>query len=223
MKVRAFITAVCVLLFSVDGYSSIIDNGDFQRCDFQGWHKDTDSFGDPGSTGDFSINNNAGDCSAVISVDLSEGATAFNANTLFTALDLTVASGGLQLSFDWNFSGFDDGSLLADSFFVSLSNGTGTLFNANGEHGHLIEASSLYQSGAFSALLDPSFYNQTNWTLDFTVQGGFNPTSVSSKLMIDNVLLTSVTTSVPEPSTLIMLLIAMVGVISQQRFNSNRG
>lgn len=229
MKIRKLITVAFVLLFNVNAYSGVINNGDFQSCDFQHWQKDTDSFGDPGATGDFSINNNAGNCNAVVSVDISDGATAFNANTLFTTLDLTVASGDLQLSFDWDFSGFDDGSFLADSFFVSLSNGAGPLFNANGEHGHLIEASSIYDSGSFSALLDASFYNQSNWTLDFTVQGGFNATSVSSKLSIDNVSLTSVATSVPESSTLIMLFIAMVGLISQQgfngkqRFNANRG
>jgi hypothetical protein len=226
MKIKEFLSVVFVLLFSVNAYSGIINkigNGDFQRCDLQDWQKDTDSSGDPGTTGDFSINNNAGNCSAVISVDISDGATAFNANTLFTGLDLTVASGELQLSFDWNFSGFDDGSFLADSFFVSLSDGTGNLFNANGELGHLIEASSIYDLGSFSVLLDSSFYNQTNWTLDFTVQGGFNATSVSSKLGIDNVSLASVATSVPEPSTLIMLFIAMVLFISQQRHNVNRG
>lgn len=229
MKIRKLITVALVLLFNVNSYSSVINNGDFQSCDFQGWQKDTDSTGDPGATGDFSINDNAGDCSAVISVDVSDGATAFSANTLFTELDLTVVSGALELSFDWDFSGFDDGSFSADSFFVSLSNGTGPLFNANGEHGHLIEATSIYDSGSFSALLDPSFYNQSNWTLDFTVQGGFNATSVSSKLSIDNVSLTSVATSVPEPSTLIMLFIAIAGLTSQQgfngkqRFNSNRG
>jgi hypothetical protein len=223
MRIKEFLSVVFVLLFSVNAYSGIISNGDFQSCDFQGWQKDTDSTGDPGATGDFDINNNAGNCSAVISVDLLDGATAFNANTLFTALDLTVASGDLQLSFDWDFSGFDDGSFLADSFFVSLSNGTGSLFGANGEIGHLIEATSIYDSGSFSALLDPSSYNQSNWTLDFTVQGGFNLTSVSSKLNIDNVSLTPVAISVPEPSTLIMLFIAMTGLIGQQRFNSKRG
>lgn len=223
MRIKEFLSVVFVLLFSVNAHSGIISNGDFQSCDFQGWQKDTDSTGDPGATGDFDINNNAGNCSAVISVDLLDGATAFNANTLFTALDLTVASGDLQLSFDWDFSGFDDGSFLADSFFVSLSNGTGDLFGANGEIGHLIEATSIYDSGSFSALLDASFYNQSNWTLDFTVQGGFNPTSVSSKLNIDNVSLTSVATSVPEPSTIIILFMAMAGLIGQQRFNSKRG
>jgi hypothetical protein len=223
MKVKELLSVVFVLLFSVNAYSDIISNGDFQSCDFQGWQKDTDGFGDPGGTGDFGINNNSGDCSAVVSVDILEGATAFNANTLFTALDLTVASGDFQLSFDWDFSGLDDGSLSADNFFVSLSNGTGTLFNANGEHGHLIEPTSSYDSGSFSVILDPSFYNQSNWTLDFTVQGGFNATSVSSKLNIDNVFLTSVTTQVPEPSTLIMLFIAVAGLIGQQRLNIKRG
>ncbi len=223
MRIKEFLSVVFVLLFSTNAHSGIISNGDFQSCDFQGWQKDTDSTGDPGATGDFSINNNVGDCSAVISVDVTAGATAFNANTLFTALDLTVASGELQLSFDWDFSGFDDGSFFADSFFVSLSNGTGGLFGADGEIGHLIEASSIYDSGSFSALLDASFYNQTNWTLDFTVQGGFNSNSVSSKLNIDNVSLTSVATSVPEPSTIIILFMAMAGLIGQQRFNSKRG
>ncbi len=226
MRIKKLLSVVFVLLFSVNAYSGIINNisnGDFQRCDFQGWQKDTDGTGDPGATGDFSIDNNAGNCSAVISVDITDGASAFNANTLFTTLDLTTTNGALQLNFDWDFSGFDDGSILADSFFVSLSNGTGNLFNAKGEHGHLIEASSIYNSGSFSALLDPSFYNQSNWTLDFTVQGGFNPTSVSSKLNIGNVSLTSVATSVPEPSTLIMLFIAMAGLIGQQRFSSKRG
>ena len=224
MKVREFLAVVFVLLFNANVYSGVINNGDFQSCDFQHWQKDTDSTGDPGATGDFSINNNAGDCSAVISVDLLDGASAFSANTLFTALDLSVASGDLQLSFDWDFSGLDDGSLFADNFFVSLGNGTGNLFNANGEHGHLIEASSNYGAGSFSVLLDSSFYNQSNWTLDFSVQGGWNAnTSLSSKLNINNVSLTSVVTSVPEPGTLIILLIAIAGLITQPCFNGQQG
>lgn len=224
MKIRQFLAMAFVLLVNANAYSGIINNGDFQSCNFQHWQKDTDGVGDPGATGDFSINNNAGDCSADISVDLVDGASAFSANTLFTALDLTVASGDLRLSFDWDFSGRDDGSLFADNFFVSLGNGTGNLFNANGEHGHLIETTSSYGSGSFSVLLDSSFYNQSNWTLDFSVQGGWNAnTSLSSTLNIDNVSLTSVITSVPEPGTLFILLIAITGLITQQRINAIRG
>ncbi|WDE09363.1 PEP-CTERM sorting domain-containing protein [Thalassomonas haliotis] len=224
MKIREFLAVAFVLFVNANAYGGIINNGDFQSCDFQHWQKDTDGGGDPGATGDFSINNNAGDCSAAISVDLLEGASAFSANTLFTALDLTVASGDLRLSFDWDFSGRDDGSLFADNFFVSLGNGTGNLFNANGEHGHLIEATSSYGSGSFSVLLDSSFYNQSDWTLDFSVQGGWNAnSSLSSTLNINNVSLTSVMASVPEPGTLIILLIAITGLMTQQRINAIRG
>lgn len=218
MKTTQVLMAVFVLLIGNSASAGLIANGDFQSCDFQHWQKDTDSLGDPGNTGDFSIDNDSGNCSAVINVDITNGATAFNANTLFTALDFTLDQGVFALSFDWEFSGADDETLFADSFFVGLSNNTGNLFDANGEHGYLIAPTSTYGSGSFSVVLDNSFNNQNNWLLDFSVQGGWNTTSsLTSKLMLDNVMLTPIATSVPEPTSLVMFISAIAGLFTQRR------
>ncbi len=222
MKIKTRLIMLLVLLLNPPAFAGIINNGDFQSCNFDNWQKDTDGAGDLGSTGDFSINNNAGECSAQISVDLLDDVEVFDANTLFTALDLSVTSGTLQLSFDWAFESFDLDDLLSDFFFVSLNDGAGNLFGADGNNGFLKTPVSTAGTGSFSVILDPSFYNQNNWFLDFTLQAGFNDESYSSKLNIDNVALTTIATEVPEPSSMAILLLAMLGLFAQKYGKSNK-
>lgn len=220
MRIKIALLTFCVAcLLNWQVQAGVITNGDFQTCNFDHWQKDTDGWGDPGATGDFSIINNAGECQAEISVDYLNGATVFDANTLFTALDLSSSGDELRLSFDWSFTSFDLNDDLSDFFFVSLNDGNGNLFDENGNHGFLISPSSATGAGSFSKTLAPSFNNRSNWFLDFTVQAGFNPESYSSVLTIDNVTLTAVTTQVPEPSTLAILLFALIALsLKHSRF-----
>jgi len=196
-----------------------ITNGDFQTCDFRGWQKDTDGLGDPGATGDFAIAMDAGDCSAQIRVDDFATTTAFSANTLFTELDLSANPGDqLRLSFDWDFFGTDGDPWSGDFFQVGLGDGSGYLFDANGQIGTLLESPttgmSSYGSGHFSAYLDDVFFNQPGWFLDFTVNEGFafNPEPLASTLEIDNVALTQVSAELPETGGLLLMLTGLMGL-----------
>jgi len=91
-----FITAVtlvfiCAQVMCTRANASLITNGDFQTCSFDGWSLDTDAFGEPANTSDFSIINNAGQCSAQVSVENSLSVN-FN-NSLITQLDLSDVAG----------------------------------------------------------------------------------------------------------------------------------
>ncbi len=215
MKKLLFCSLFGLLSFNL--HAAMITNGNFQTCDLSGWQVDTDGLGDPGATGDFSIQNNGGECAAQVSVDLTNGASSSFANTLSTDLDFSADSNELLLlSFDWEFAGFDDETLDADAFSVFLFDGLNT-FGADGLFGNLIDATSIYGSNTFSTYLDSSFINQAGLTLDFQVLGGFNLTSLSSTLTIDNVSLTAVSTSVPEPSVYMLFAAGLVGLISRKR------
>jgi len=197
-----------------------ITNGDFQTCDFTGWQKDTDGFGDPGATADFAIANDSGNCSAQIRVDDFSTTTAFAANTLFTELDLSAKPDDqLRLSFDWNFFGTDGDPLFGDFFQVGLGDGSGQLFDAGGQPGTLLESpttgTSSYGSGYFSAYLDDSFFNQSGWFLEFSLNEGFasNSQPLASTLDIDNVALTQVSAELPETGGLLLMLTGLIGLV----------
>ncbi|GAA6204057.1 hypothetical protein [Thalassotalea sp. SU-HH00458] len=224
MRIKIALLTFCVTcLLNWQVQASVITNGDFQNCNFDHWQKDTDGSGDPGSTGDFSIMNNAGECQAKISIDYFNGATAFDANTLFTALDFTTSGDELRLSFDWSFTSFDINNDFSDFFFVSLNDGNGNLFGADGNAGFLISPSGISGAGTFKTALNSSFNNQTNWFLDFTVQAGFNQESYSSMLTIDNVSLTANSTEVPEPKSFAILLLALIALSLQRSRVANKG
>ena len=100
MKLTTGLTLLTLCLASSSTFGAAIVNGNFSSCDYSGWSKDTDGFGDVSTGNDFSIINNAGDCSASINVDHFDPAgnimgiavdEAFFANTLYQELDLTAA------------------------------------------------------------------------------------------------------------------------------------
>jgi hypothetical protein len=173
-------------------------------------------------SGDFNIISNAGDCQAEINIDFNNGASAVFANTLSTELDLSVAANSqLWLSFDWDFSGFDDGSDLADLFFVNFIDGLGNFTGADGSLGFLIDPTSAYGSGTFSMMLDSSFNNQSGWFLDFNLEAGYTPDSYSSTLIIDNVTLLAIPIDVPAPPMTALLLLGTAALFSRRK-QSNR-
>ena len=201
-----------VFLFSGFANASLIANGDFQTCDFTNWEFDTDGFGPPADTSDFSINDVGGECSAEIGMSnlldlaLADPAQGF-ANTLFTTLDFSGAASGalFELSFDWAFSGLDlQTDFFSDLFSVSLNDGFGgieVLFETF-EDG----------SGTFTTVLDSSY---DGWFLDFQLQSGFNFESFSSVLSLDNISLESV--SVPTPHTSAILLLGLAALVLRRK------
>lgn len=215
------LTLLCLLLAS-SAHANLIANGGFESCNFNGWDTYTDSDVNTVQSGDFNIINNAGDCQAEINIDLTNGASAEYANTLSSALDLSVAANSqLWLSFDWDFSGFDDGSEFADLFFVNFIDDLGIFTGADGNPGFLIDPTSAYGSGTFSMMLDSSFNNQPGWFLDFNLEAGYTPDSYSSTLLIDNVTLLAIPTEVPAPPMTALLLLGSAALFSRRK-QSNR-
>lgn len=222
MKTTSKIFTLFCLLLASGAHANLLTNGGFQSCNFSGWETYTDGPINTVRDGDFNIINNAGDCQAEINIDLNNGATASFANTLSTALNLSAAANTqLWLSFDWDFAGFDDGSDLADVFFVNFTDNGGNMTGADGTPGFLIDPTSTYGSGSYSMMLDSSFNNQSGWFLDFNLEGGFNLDSFSSTLLIDNVTLLAIPTDVPAPPMTALLLLGTAALFSRRK-QSNR-
>ena len=211
------LTLLCLLL-TTSAQAALVTNGDFQSCDFAGWDNYTDGVRHTSPNTDFAIVNNAGACQAKVSIDVASGASAFFANTLSTEIDFTAASNAqLWLSFDWVFSGFDDGSNLADVFFVNFTNSLGDITGADANPGFLFEPTSTYGAGTYSMMLDNRFINQSGWFLDFNLEGGFTPDSFSSTLLIDNVALRSAPTNVPGPPMSALLLLGAAALFTRHK------
>ena len=204
MKFTPIIAAI-LLVMSTQTSANLISNGDFQTCDFTDWGLDTDGFGEPADTSNFTIIDEAGQCSAQVSTG-NPFATEF-ANTLFTDLDFSSISPDaiLDLQFDWAFSGFDlqtDG--LSDAFRVVLNNGI--VFK---------ELLFVFEdgSGTFSTQLDASY---NDFSLDFALEPGFNMESYASTFTLDNVSLTE-RVEVTAPHTSLLLAFGMCAVALRRK------
>jgi len=213
-----------LLSFPFFSYATIT-NGDFETGDLTGWSTDTD-FG-PGSAGDFSVSGSPGSYKARIEADYwsTPGDTfstplndVFFGNILYQNLDTTVNSGGqLELSFDWDFGGEDGNAFDGEIFSVGLFDGI-DYYKADGTLGFLIDPTTTYNSGTFVATLDSSIFNNVaGWSLDFQLEVGADFTGFSNGLgsfaEIDNVGLTGVSVQVPEPASITLMLIGLLGII----------
>ncbi len=199
-------------------HASVI-NGDFQTCDATGWQTDSATLGNPGYDTDFAVvDDGTGNCAFQVGIDLAT-TQEFIANTLFTDIDLSVSDGfGLNLSFDWQFEGEEAGEPLdgRDNWFAAFGDGTGDLFDANGQLGSLFGTTE-YGSGTFSADLAPALFNTSGWTLEFQLLAGFDVNFLGSQLSIDNVNLTQFelddnTIAVSAPSLLGIFGIGLFGL-----------
>jgi hypothetical protein len=191
--------------------ASLITNGDFQTCSFDGWSLDTDVLGEPADTSDFSIINNAGQCSAQITV---ENLTFDNFNnSLITKLNLSDVANGvsLDLSFDWIFSGFDlQTDIESDLFSVVLNDGIDIepLFSVF-ENG----------SGTFTTQINNSY---DGFFLEFVLEPGFNTESFASTFIIDNVALTE-EVDVPAPHTSLLMAMGLAIIGIRRKHQDKRG
>ena len=224
-RIQTFILFSVALSFPV--FSENISNGDFQTGNFTGWSLDSDGLGDPSPSTDFAVVesnsvvssgdigygspwNVPGNYTAKIEADFTNDTVQF-ANTLYQTLNLNMAQGkNLVLSFDWLFKG---GSATPDdSFKVGLGHlsqsGSLEYYDASGNLGFLVEQFS-YGSGSFYATLDPSFANQTGWTIEFQLLRGFD--NAGSLALIDNVTLQEV--NIPVPNTLWLFGVGLAGLI----------
>lgn len=202
-------------------------NGDFETGDFSGWSQDTDGSGPPaplnpdfqvvtpGISGTFAGRIEADYWSVLGDTGSMPLDSVVFSNTLFQALDTTVAPGfELLLSFDWEFGGQEPGSPDED-VVIGLFDGS-DFFDADGNLGFLLSATS-YGSGTFSGVLAPSYNNAAGFSLDFQLNAGFN--GYGSYLLVDNVSVTQ--QAVPLPPTL-LLLAPPLGLIGVLRTRSRR-
>jgi len=233
MFFKQLVLLVVSLFISINTFAGVIENGDFSTCDYSSWQTDTDGFS--GSANDFFINNNGSSCNAEIQVDHFGTVTndAFFANTLFQALDFTgTASSTWLLSIDFAVNSeitSNDPLFIADYFMFGLNDGAGNYFNETGNTGFLVDPTDI--DGLFeqtlSVELSSSFTNTSGWFLDLQLNlgvDGFGWTDAfGSSLFINEVSLVEKladSTPVPEPSTLLIFALGLIGLISRKNLKS---
>ncbi len=233
------ITHIIILILSIAYAGNIqanIINGDFGTCDFTGWQKDTDGFGDVSTGDDFSIVNNAGDCSAAINVDRFNPIgdplgtpidEAFFANTLFQELDFSAAASStflleMDFSVDSQLTSADP-FFIADFFSVSLHDGAGNFFDETGSLGFLFDTTDIdgFSNQVLSFEIDNSFVNQTGWLLEFQLGIGVDnfgfTDAFGSSLLLNSVSLTEVTNVVSEPNLSWLFSLGLIGLVMRNK------
>jgi hypothetical protein len=242
MKLITGLTLLTLCLASSNTFGAAIVNGDFSSCDYSGWQKDTDGFGDVSLGNDFGMVNNAGDCSASVNVDHFDPAgdftgtpidEAFFANTLYQELDFTAAADStLSLEIDFSVDSeitSNDLAFISDYFLIGLNDGLGNYYDQTGGLGFLYAPTDI--DGAFSQVLsfelDNSFVNQGGWFLDFQLNIGVDIDGFSdafgSTFLLNSVSLTEVENVgsgpnvVPEPAALSLLSLGLLGMYIRKK------
>ncbi|MFT2091968.1 PEP-CTERM sorting domain-containing protein [Paraglaciecola sp. 2405UD69-4] len=241
MKIATGFTLAALSLASVNVSATMIANGDFASCDFSGWQKDTDGFGDISMGNDFAIQSTGTSCSAEINVDHFDTTgdvfgtpidEAWFANTLYQELDFTTTNDTnflLEIDFSVDTEANNTGpSFIADYFLIGLNDGMGNYFDEGGELGFLYEPTDINQalSQTVSYEIDSSFANQTGWFLDFQLNLGVDEFGFSdaygSSFLINSVSLTEVDAVVSEPATVWLFSLGLIGLFLRNRRNSSR-
>lgn len=238
MKLITGLSLLTLCLASTNTFGGAIVNGDFSSCDYSGWQKDTDGFGELPSGNDFDMVNSAGNCSASINVEHFNPAgdftgtpldEAFFGNTLFQELDFTGATDStfsLEIDFavDSEIESTDLG-FIADYFLIGLNDGAGNYYDQTGGLGFLYAPTDI--DGAFSQVLtfelDNSFVNQGGWFLDFQLNIGADDLGFSdafgSTFALNSVSLTEnkIQSDVPEPAALSLLSLGLLGLYVRKK------
>lgn len=238
MKLITGLSLLTLCLASTNTFGGAIVNGDFSSCNYSGWQKDTDGFGELSAGNDFGMVNNAGNCSATLNVDHFDpvgDATgvpldqAWFANTLFQELDLSGAADStfsLQIDFAVDSeSNSNEIGFIADYFLIGLNDGAGNYYDQTGGLGFLYAPTDV--DGAFSQVLsfelDNSFVNQGGWFLDFQLNVGVDDFGLTdafgSTLFLNSVSLTEnkIQSDVPEPTALSLLSLGLLGLYVRKK------
>lgn len=231
-------------LLTLNTHAGVITNGDFQTCDYSGWQKDTDGAGDISLGNDFAIDVNGSNCRAAINVDYFDVAgdpfstpisEAWFANTLYQELDFTGSANStweLTIGFEVGSEGTSqDPFFVADYFLFGLNDGLGNYFDENGDLGFLVYPTDIDGSyrDSLTFELDSSFTNTTGWFLDAQLNVGVDqfgmPDGFGSTLYVNEVTLTEVlapVTDVPEPSTLAIFSLGLLGLFNRKKLNRRK-
>ncbi|WP_281561369.1 PEP-CTERM sorting domain-containing protein [Thalassomonas sp. RHCl1] len=226
IRIMKYLVPLSAVLLLGQAQAAMITNGNFaDSCSLDGWHQDTDGVGDLGG-GDFTVTGVNPGCAASIHVDYQD-TNVFFANTLFQELDLTGAANSrflltLDFSVDSELNSSDSG-FIADYFAVGLNDGSGAYADETGAPGYLLAPVDIDGLSVFnlSFELSSDFANQSGWFLDFQLGIGANNSGASdlagSSLAINRVSLTEIAAEVPEPETLLLLVLAMAGLSTFRR------
>lgn len=242
MKIIKTAIVATILILSSSASAAMITNGSFDTCDYTGWGKDTDGFGDVSLGNDFEIDGAPSSCRSAINVDYFDPtgdpfgfpiSEAFFANTLFQELDFSGSSGSsfeLTVGFEVDSQGQSTVigiDFIADYFLFGLNDGTGNYFDQNRNLGFLLGPTDIdgNMSDEITFEIDSSFLNQPGWYLDFQLNLGFdNQTGFTdafgSTLYINQVSLSEVK-AVSEPTVLSLFVLGILGLINRRIFFKN--
>ncbi len=135
-----------------------------------------------------------------------------------------AATGSIRVKFDYAFNGWDNATGGHNKFRVYLSDGTNNKelldFSSPAGTGRPAEArGSNYAQGPYNQLVDISTLTGSNFTLHFVLDEGSILNNIISNAAVgaDNILITSESTSVPEPSTFMLLGAGIAGIAFLKR------
>jgi len=240
MKKKNLYLLILSAAISLNATAGMITNGDFQTCDYSGWQKDTDGFGDVSFGNDFEIDGIPTHCRAQINVDYFDPtgdpfgtpvSEAWFANTLFQELDLTGDAGStwnLTIEYEVGSEGTSqDPFFIADYFLFGLNDGLGNYYDETGALGFLVDPTDI--DGSYRDFLtfelDSSFTNTSGWFLDFQLNVGWDDVTgfsdaFGSTLYVNEVTLTEIkapVTDVPEPSTLAIFALGLARLVNRKK------
>jgi len=235
-KITQGIAILSLLIIAAQTQAASITNGNFGttgNCSLSGWSQNVD----PYATFDdsFSTTSSASGCTADVSVG-DWGTSDSYANSLSQKLDLSGANDStFLLSIDFS---VDSQVTSADSIFdpnspdffdafwgegliigLQKDSNSEDFFDENGNVGSLFEMDiDGFFSDSLEFILDSSFADQSNWSLNFQLDDDFD--GFGSTLSISNVSLTEVlapATDVPEPTSLAIFALGFAGLMSRRK------
>ncbi len=225
-KITQGIAILSLLIIAAQTQAASITNGNFGttgNCSLSGWSQNVD----PYATFDdsFSTTSSASGCTADVSVG-DWGTSDSYANSLSQKLDLFGADDStFLLSMDFSVDSVNnstlDPSFWGEGLFIGLQKDSNSevFFDENGNVGPLFQMDvDGFFSDSLEFILDSSFVNQSNWSLNFQLDDDFD--TFGSTLSISNVSLTEVlapVTDVPEPTSLAIFALGFAGLMNRRK------